>query len=693
MDIRLKSVNLLMICKFVPENEMKAISSSATFTLLLLLLPVIGTAQPSDDPASVLLIVNDATVPEPGTGKMKASQYVANYYAQARRIPKSNIFHINYRMGCCSSYATLSDSWTISWKDFDERIRQPLKKFLEEKQLKDKIRYIVPTYGVPSHLTQPVAGLSVDTFLAALYSPQADRTLSQNPYYQHSPVSTPERFKDFDLPFPMYLVTRLDGPTAQIAASLVDKAMEAERGIEKDSGIGYFDFRSVVGQYQSGDDSVKRAFEFCEQTGFRCTFNNQSQTGGMIRDAPDTLWAWGWYSGAVTRDVYRFKPGAVAAQLTSYSASSIRYPKGGAYVELFLRRGVTATWGATGEPYLTGFANGDNLLNHLWNGYNFAESSYIANPRLGWMMVFVGDPLYRPVFRKPDAAATGECAVNLTADARLFGLAGGDASVSVQTPEDCLWSIEQFETLEGDNGQSSWLLVFDKLGRGNGESRIAAPPNQSPNPRAASIQVGNRLAQFLQAGFDDGPPFPDVQADYPMVDAIRFIKNGGLALPCDHGRFCPESPLTRGDMAEQIVRAIFLGSPQPYYSSTPFFEDVPRDHPRFRYVQKLADLQLVHPCSTEPLLFCPGQTVTRGEFAEMLIRARMGDLFSAPQSDNFDDVPPGHPLYRYVQKIRDLGFTTGCGVRLYCPDAPVTRAQTAVFLSRVFLTPWEAPFF
>jgi uncharacterized protein (TIGR03790 family) len=85
-------------------------------------------------------------------------------------------------------------------------------------------------------------------------------------------------------------------------------------------------------------------------------------------------------------------PGAIGSQLTSYTANSIRTVT--QWCPYFLQQGITATWGAVSEPYAQGYAWGDSLFNHIWHGYNFAESSYIANPYLNWKMVFIGDPLY-----------------------------------------------------------------------------------------------------------------------------------------------------------------------------------------------------------------------------------------------------------------------------------------------------------
>ena len=118
----------------------------------------------------------------------------------------------------------------------------------------------------------------------------------------------------------------------------------------------------------------------------------------MPKQAQNALFIWGWYSGV--HDAYSVVPGAIAAQLTSYTANAIRTggipEQDNQWVPYFLRLGATASWGPTGEPFEEGFALGDNLFGHFWRGYNFGESSYLANPYLNWMMIFIGDPLYAP---------------------------------------------------------------------------------------------------------------------------------------------------------------------------------------------------------------------------------------------------------------------------------------------------------
>ena len=52
-----------------------------------------------------------------------------------------------------------------------------------------------------------------------------------------------------------------------------------------------------------------------------------------------------------------------------------------------------------------------------------------------------------------------------------------------------------------------------------------------------------------------------------------------------------------------------------------------------------------------------------------------------PAGATFADVPHGHPLHQFVEALAASGITFGCGGGNFCPDAPITRGQMAVFLA------------
>jgi hypothetical protein len=59
-----------------------------------------------------------------------------------------------------------------------------------------------------------------------------------------------------------------------------------------------------------------------------------------------------------------------------------------------------------------------------------------------------------------------------------------------------------------------------------------------------------------------------------------------------------------------------------------------------------------------------------------------------PATATFGDVPVGHPFHRFVEALYASGITGGCGGGNYCPDAPVTRGQMAVFLAGALGLHW-----
>jgi hypothetical protein len=74
-----------------------------------------------------------------------------------------------------------------------------------------------------------------------------------------------------------------------------------------------------------------------------------------------------------------------------------------------------------------------------------------------------------------------------------------------------------------------------------------------------------------------------------------------------------------------------------------------------------------------------------------LIGARVGyklQISPDPSTATFTDVPVGHLFHRFVEALYASGITGGCGGGNYCPDAPITRGQMAVFLAGALGLHW-----
>jgi hypothetical protein len=113
------------------------------------------------------------------------------------------------------------------------------------------------------------------------------------------------------------------------------------------------------------------------------------------------------------------------------------------------------------------------------------------------------------------------------------------------------------------------------------------------------------------------------------------------------------------------------------------FSDVPPSHWAGSWIQRLYEAEITAGCSDLPMQFCPTGTVTRAEMAVFLVRGRHGSDFTPPPaSGQFADVPVNHWAAPWIEQLAADGVTAGCGPGLYCPDAPTSRAEIAVFLLR-----------
>jgi hypothetical protein len=131
-----------------------------------------------------------------------------------------------------------------------------------------------------------------------------------------------------------------------------------------------------------------------------------------------------------------------------------------------------------------------------------------------------------------------------------------------------------------------------------------------------------------------------------------------------------------------LVRAIYQGSDTFPYSSTPHFNDVGPTDFGFAWIQRMYELGITTGCG--PQLFCPGETVTRAQMAVFLIRTRYGATaaFDYPPNPFFLDVPLGAFGYEFIQRMKEDNITSGCTATTYCPNEQVTRGDMAIFIMR-----------
>lgn len=279
--------------------------------------------------------------------------------------------------------------------------------------LYQRIEQVYGTYGVfglaameLNQLSDEHGDASVDSELSLLWW---DRSLYGAAWRRANPLH--HAFKKSGggrREIPVLMVSRLDASTADLASRLVDRAMEAERqGL---NGTVYLDARGLPVKdpsdtYGRYDQSLRDLHRFVTQhTAYRSQLDNTEARFERPGSAPDVAFYAGWYRLRQYEDAFTFRPGAVGYHMASGEAVSLHGHRETGWCKNALDRGITATLGSVGEPYLDAFPEPLEFAALLMTGqYSLVESYYLTSRWVSWRMVLVGDPLYNPWKTRPAA--------------------------------------------------------------------------------------------------------------------------------------------------------------------------------------------------------------------------------------------------------------------------------------------------
>lgn len=183
--------------------------------------------------------------------------------------------------------------------------------------------------------------------------------------------------------------------------------------------------------------------------------------------------------------------------------------------------------------------------------------------------------------------------------------------------------------------------------------------------------------------------FWDVSGDYWAFDAIRRLANADVTQGCGTAPplYCPDTPVTRDQMAVFLLRGRHGGAYIPPQVATSRFADVPNGFWALSWIEQLAQEGITSGCGMNPLVYCPTASVTRDQMAVLLLRAKYGANYVPPPATGvFADVPLSHWAAPWIEKLAADGITDGCmtAPKAYCPASAVTRDEMAVFLVRTF---------
>ena len=365
----------------------------------------LSAANPQEDAAATVVIYN---------AKDPDSKGLADFYCSARAIDPAHEIALS-----------TTNAEEISRNDYDISIATPLRQELVNRGywsvtqdmmnrpilIASSIRYAVVIRGIPLKIkectdypgdsqSQPapvgtVNAASIDSEISVLglFSPQISGVL-KNPVCNNAShsVFNPQ------VPPALLFVARLDAPSVEAVRSMVMNGLHAEK--EGLWGWGYIDLRSITSAgYAQGDNWIRASGTAMRRYGIPVISDDLPDTYQSGFPVTDAAAYYGWYSenidGPFADIFFQFVPGAVAAHLHSFSATTLHDANKG-WTGPFIQHGASASVGNVYEPYLAFTTDFGLLCSSLLAGSNLADSYYAAQPVLSWMSILVGDPLYRP---------------------------------------------------------------------------------------------------------------------------------------------------------------------------------------------------------------------------------------------------------------------------------------------------------
>ena len=105
-----------------------------------------------------------------------------------------------------------------------------------------------------------------------------------------------------------------------------------------------------------------------------------------------------------------------------------------------------------------------------------------------------------------------------------------------------------------------------------------------------SVEGGNNFT------YTTTPYFTDVPPSDPFFKFIQKLRELGITIGCSATEFCPGDPVTRAEMAAFIIRARYETTPYTY-PSNPYFTDVPASYLFFPFIQKMAQSGITAGCA------------------------------------------------------------------------------------------------
>jgi large repetitive protein len=181
--------------------------------------------------------------------------------------------------------------------------------------------------------------------------------------------------------------------------------------------------------------------------------------------------------------------------------------------------------------------------------------------------------------------------------------------------------------------------------------------------------------------------FADVPTDYWAWRFVEALVASGITGGCGPGEFCPTRRVTRAEAAIFLVRAAHGPAFNPPPATGALFQDIPAGHWAGRWIEQLAADGVTSGCGGGNFCPDSPLTRAELAVLLLRARHGSGFVPPPATGTVFNDIPADYWAAPWIERLAAEGAAAGCGGGNYCPGTTISRAEVAVFLGTVFGLP------
>ena len=191
--------------------------------------------------------------------------------------------------------------------------------------------------------------------------------------------------------------------------------------------------------------------------------------------------------------------------------------------------------------------------------------------------------------------------------------------------------------------------------------------------KSGSVTIAGKLVSGSQSTSPTG--FVDVSSGAYYAKAVAWAVENRVTTGTGGGKFSPENPCTRGQIATFLWNA--AGKPEPQSTINPFVDVRPGDY-FYKPVLWAVENQIT--AGTDKTHFSPAKPCTRDQAVTFLWRSEGKP--TATNASSFTDVKAGSFYEAAVNWAVDKNVTSGTSKNSFSPGKTCTRGQIVTFLYR-----------